>query len=52
MEPFAKEIAKMALMIFFTSLKTAGKSVEEMEELYKQYKEEFFKRDPVDFPDV
>ena len=52
MEAIYKEVIKAALIIFFTTLKAAGKSPEEMNALYNQERDEFLKKDPNDLPDV
>jgi len=52
MGPAELEIAKAGLMIFFTMLKTAGKTPEQMAELYSSEKKEYFSKRPEDLPDV
>jgi len=51
-DPITKEAAKMALMIFFTLLNQAGKSPEQMAEMYKSERDEFFTKKAKDLPDV
>jgi len=51
-DPVTKEIVKAALMIFFMAMKSAGKTPEEMAEIYSSERAEFLQRDPNDLPDV
>ena len=46
------ELAKLALQIYFMSLQTAGKTPEEMMELYKKQEAYFLAHPPSTLPDV
>jgi len=56
MEPIASALilegAKLALQIYFTNMKLAGKTAEEINVLFNAEKTKFDKNRPEDLPDV
>jgi len=46
------ELAKLGLQMYISSMKLAGKSDTEIQEMYTQMKEEFERNDPTNLPDV
>jgi len=52
MDPALFAIAKMGLHIYLASLKTAGKTDEEIMQIFYQTKAEFDQKDPNDLKDV
>jgi len=46
------ELGKLGLSMYFEAMKQAGKSDEEMEELYKSERAKFYANRPETLPDV